>query len=93
LQFGKASVLFISPQTYHSYLPQHLDKNFVAVFPIWDILFGTYYHPARDEFPSTGVEDEKEIQSVWEVQIFALREWWKMFRARYPSESGRNRPI
>ena len=53
LQFGKASILFISPQTHrihHSYLPQHLDKNFVAFFPFWDILFGTYYHPAHDEF-------------------------------------------
>lgn len=85
LQFGKASVLFISSQTHrihHSYLEQHLDKNFVAFFPIWDIVFGTYYHPARDEFPPTGVEGEKEIESVWEVQIFPLREWWKLFRAR-----------
>jgi len=85
LQFGRASVVFTSSQTHrihHSYLPQHRDKNFVAFFPIWDILFGTYYHPARDEFPLTGVEGEKEIQSVWEVQVFALREWWKMFRGR-----------
>ena len=84
LQFGRFSVVFISSQTHrihHSYLPQHRDKNFVAFFPIWDILFGTYYHPARDEFPLTGVEGEREIQSVWEVQIFALREWRRMFRA------------
>ena len=84
LQFGWASFLFVSSQTHrihHSYLPQHLDKNFVAFFPIWDILFGTYYQPARDEFPLTGVEDEKEIESVWEVQVFALREWRKMYRA------------
>jgi sterol desaturase/sphingolipid hydroxylase (fatty acid hydroxylase superfamily) len=85
LQFGKASVLFTSSQSHrihHSLLPQHHDKNFVAFFPIWDILFGTYYHPARDEFPLTGVEGEKEIESLWEAQIFTLREWWKMFRAR-----------
>jgi sterol desaturase/sphingolipid hydroxylase (fatty acid hydroxylase superfamily) len=91
LQFGKASVLFISSQTHrihHSYLPQHLDRNFVAFFPVWDILFGTYYHPARDEFPLTGVEGETEIQSVWEVQIFALREWWKMLRSRRRSVTG-----
>ena len=84
LQFGKATVLFTSSQSHrihHSYLPQHRDKNFVAFFPIWDILFGTYYHPAKDEFPLTGVEGENDIQSVWEVQIFALREWRKMFRA------------
>jgi sterol desaturase/sphingolipid hydroxylase (fatty acid hydroxylase superfamily) len=84
LQFGKATVLFTSSQSHrihHSYLPQHRDKNFVAFFPIWDILFGTYYHPARDEFPLTGVEDENDIDSVWEAQIFALREWWKMYYA------------
>jgi sterol desaturase/sphingolipid hydroxylase (fatty acid hydroxylase superfamily) len=85
IQFGKASVLFMSSQTHrihHSYLPQHLDKNFAAFFPIWDILFGTYYHPAHDEFPPTGVTGEREIASVWEAQIFDLREWWRMFRAR-----------
>ena len=95
LQFGKASPCFISSQTHrihHSYLPQHRDKNFVAIFPIWDILFGTYYHPAPDEFPLTGVEDERDIQSVWEVQIFALREWWKMFRARHGNKSNLVRP-
>lgn len=84
LQFGWAGRLFISPHVHrihHSLLPQHQDKNFAAIFPMWDILFGTYYHPARDEFPPTGVQGEREIQSVWEVQIFALREWWKMFRA------------
>jgi sterol desaturase/sphingolipid hydroxylase (fatty acid hydroxylase superfamily) len=84
LQFGSATVLFTSSQSHrihHSYLPQHRDKNFVAFFPIWDILFGTYYHPARDEFPLTGVEGEADIHSVWEAQIFALREWWKMYRS------------
>jgi sterol desaturase/sphingolipid hydroxylase (fatty acid hydroxylase superfamily) len=84
LQFGKATVFLTSSQSHrihHSYLPQHRDKNFVGFFPIWDILFGTYYHPARDEFPLTGVEGENDIQSVWEVQIFALREWRKMFLA------------
>jgi sterol desaturase/sphingolipid hydroxylase (fatty acid hydroxylase superfamily) len=84
IQFGKATVLLTSSQSHrihHSFLPQHRDKNFVGFFPIWDILFGTYYHPAKDEFPLTGVEDEKDIGSVWEVQIFALREWWKMYRA------------
>jgi sterol desaturase/sphingolipid hydroxylase (fatty acid hydroxylase superfamily) len=83
LQLGRASFLFTSSQTHrihHSYLLQHRDRNFVAFFPIWDVLFGTYYHPARDEFPLTGVEDEIDIQSVWEAQIYPLREWWRMWR-------------
>jgi sterol desaturase/sphingolipid hydroxylase (fatty acid hydroxylase superfamily) len=83
LQFGRASLVFTSSQTHrihHSYLLQHRDKNFVAFFPIWDVLFGTYYHPGRDEFPLTGVADESDIQSVWEAQIYPLREWWKLWR-------------
>jgi sterol desaturase/sphingolipid hydroxylase (fatty acid hydroxylase superfamily) len=28
------------------------DKNFAGFFPVWDILFGTYYMP-RDRCPST----------------------------------------
>jgi sterol desaturase/sphingolipid hydroxylase (fatty acid hydroxylase superfamily) len=83
LQVGKAGVLFCSPQLHrihHSCLPQHFDKNFSVVFPLWDFLFGTYYSPARNEFPPTGVPNEREIQSFWEAQTFTLREWWRMFR-------------
>jgi len=81
MQFGWASVLWTSSQTHrihHSRLPEHFDKNFAASTPIWDILFGTYYHPRPDEFPPTGVEGEKEIGALWEAHIFAFREWWRM---------------
>lgn len=83
-QVGKASLFYCSPQIHrihHSCLSQHQDKNFAFILPLWDVLFGTYYAPNRDEFPLTGVEGEKEIQSFWEAQIFTQREWWRMFRA------------
>lgn len=86
-QVGKASVLFCSPQLHrihHSSVPQHFDKNFAVVFPVWDALFGTYYPPARDEFPPTGVAGEREIQSFWEAETFTLRQWWRMARLRQP---------
>lgn len=82
-QVGKASVLYCSPQMHrihHSRLPQHQDKNFAFALPLWDVLFGTYYAPLRDEFPPTGVDGEREIQSFREAQIFTQREWWRMFR-------------
>lgn len=28
---------------HHSAVPEHLDKNFGAIFPVWDWIFGTYY--------------------------------------------------
>lgn len=82
-QAGKASLFYCSPQVHrihHSRLPQHQDRNFAFCLPLWDVLFGTYYAPQRDEFPPVGVEGEQEIQSFWEAQIFTQREWWRMFR-------------
>jgi len=84
LQVGRASLFYCSPQVHrihHSCLPQHRDKNFAFGLPLWDLLFGTYYAPAWNEFPPTGVEGEKEISSFWESQIFTQREWWRMFSA------------
>lgn len=83
-QVGPASLFYCSPQIHrihHSRLPQHQDKNFAFILPLWDVLFGSYYAPAPDEFPPSGVDGENEIQSFWESQIFTQREWWRMFRA------------
>ena len=46
----------IGHRIHHSALPEHKDKNFGGLFPIWDWLFGTYYKGDRvnDE---VGVDD------------------------------------
>lgn len=83
LHLGWASTIWNGPQLHrihHSRLPQHRDKNLCLYLPIWDVLFGTYYAPARDEYPPTGVDGEKEIESVMEAGVFTFREWWKMLR-------------
>ena len=85
LQVGRASLFFCSPQVHrihHSRLPHHFDKNFAFVFPIWDVLFGTYYAPAKDEFPPTGVPGERDVVSFWDAQTFTLRAWWKLLGPR-----------
>ena len=40
---------------HHSVQPEHHDKNFAALLPLWDILFGTAWIPAPDEYPDTGL--------------------------------------
>lgn len=80
--FGKLSFLYVSPQfhrIHHSRLEKHYDKNLTASFPIWDVIFGTYYAPAKDEYPPTGVEGESSIRSVLQFQMVPLREWRKMY--------------
>jgi sterol desaturase/sphingolipid hydroxylase (fatty acid hydroxylase superfamily) len=88
LQVGRGSLFFCSPQVHrihHSRLPQHFDKNFAFVFPLWDVLFGTYYAPQKDEFPPTGIPGERDVTTFWEAQTFTLRAWWKLLRARTTS--------
>ena len=84
---GRMITLVNSPQwhrIHHSGMPEHRDKNFCYLLPLWDILFGTYCHPERGEFPPTGVRNESEISSVWEAQYFPLREWLKFARGETP---------
>jgi sterol desaturase/sphingolipid hydroxylase (fatty acid hydroxylase superfamily) len=84
LHLGRAGMLFYGPQghrIHHSRLHEHFDKNYAAYFPVWDVLFGTYHHPTRDEFPPTGLHDEPDINSFSETLVLPFRAWRKMFRA------------
>jgi sterol desaturase/sphingolipid hydroxylase (fatty acid hydroxylase superfamily) len=84
LHLGPFAMLFNGPQNHrihHSRMREHFDQNFAAFFPIWDVLFGTYHYPKRDEYPSTGVDGEKEVRTLSEAALLALREWYRMFRA------------
>ena len=38
--------------------PEHYNTNFADALPIFDILFGTYRRPTKDEFRATGVGPE-----------------------------------
>lgn len=66
LPLGPLTRVFQGPQVHrihHSSSPKHFDKNFAAFFPIWDIIFGTYCHPKKGEWPSTGMDDGERIRS------------------------------
>jgi sterol desaturase/sphingolipid hydroxylase (fatty acid hydroxylase superfamily) len=55
IDFGRWSWLINTPayhRRHHSALPEHYDSNFAALFPIFDLICGSYYRP--DGFPPTG---------------------------------------
>ncbi|MEZ5734220.1 MAG: sterol desaturase family protein [Novosphingobium sp.] len=84
-QVGWLSRFWCSPQMHrihHSLEPEHIDRNFAFVFPMWDVIFGTYYQPKKDEFPSTGVAGEDGFHSFWDAEIYSQREMWKFVRSR-----------
>lgn len=55
VDFGRFSWVLNSPayhRRHHSKLPEHFDSNFAALFPVFDVIFGTYRRP--DGWPPTG---------------------------------------
>jgi len=60
VNFGRWSWVLNCPayhRRHHSRLPEHYDSNLAALFPIWDVLFGTYRRP--DGWPPCGLDEGK----------------------------------
>ena len=81
--------ILVTPQVHrihHSTDPRHYDKNFADALPIFDILFGTYYRPASEEFPATGLgADSPAPGSIWSAQFGPVPAIWKMLVPRRDS--------
>ncbi|MEO0409681.1 MAG: sterol desaturase family protein [Cyanobacteria bacterium P01_A01_bin.135] len=78
LNLGWLSPVVTGPQyhrIHHSFQGEHIDKNFSAFFPLWDIVFGTYHRPRRGEFPATGLGTGETHNDLWEAMVLPFREW------------------
>jgi sterol desaturase/sphingolipid hydroxylase (fatty acid hydroxylase superfamily) len=71
---------------HHSTDPKHHNRNFGAMTPLWDWLFGTLHFPRNNEWPATGLAEVKEPQS--------LAEWsslpWRLRPNKVSSRHGRS---
>jgi len=73
---GRFVMWINSPQyhrIHHSSRPEHFDKNFASILPLWDIVFGTAWRPGKDEFPPTGLGGDKPA-TVWEGVVWPVRD-------------------
>jgi sterol desaturase/sphingolipid hydroxylase (fatty acid hydroxylase superfamily) len=64
---GRAITWLNSPQwhrIHHSALPEHRDKNFASLLPLWDILFGTAWVPESNEYPCSGIKPHEEVSAI-----------------------------
>ena len=68
--------ILVTPQVHrihHSIDPEHYNKNFADALPIFDILFGTYHRPSKEEFPATGLGPAFPApRSIWSAQFGPL---------------------
>lgn len=60
---------------HHSTQPEHWNRNYAAFFPVIDILFGTYYCPAQDEFPPTGLGTDDDPNNLRSLTVAPFASW------------------
>jgi sterol desaturase/sphingolipid hydroxylase (fatty acid hydroxylase superfamily) len=81
---GRFSWLINSPQyhrLHHSIRRHDYDLRYAALFPIFDILCGTYRAPKKGDFPHTGLAEISEPDSVLEAIIWPVRRRENTLRA------------
>lgn len=54
---------------HHSIEERHFDRNFGAIFTVWDVIFRTAYWPARGEWPETGIREHGEIERILDFLV------------------------
>ena len=80
LDLGRWSWLINTPayhRRHHSSQPEHYDSNFAALFPIWDVICGTYRKP--DGWPPTGQATAPKRA----LDVLA----WPLLKAQHPDDA------
>ena len=74
ISLGPMSWLLTSPaahRIHHSLDHAQSNRNFAVIFPIWDIVFGTFQRPVANQWPRTGVLGEP-APGFWNANISPL---------------------
>jgi sterol desaturase/sphingolipid hydroxylase (fatty acid hydroxylase superfamily) len=66
---------------HHASATELCQKNFANVFPLWDVLFGTFRHPAASPDPELGIEDDP-FPPDFLGQLAAPLHWKRLRRVR-----------
>jgi sterol desaturase/sphingolipid hydroxylase (fatty acid hydroxylase superfamily) len=74
--FGPLRYVLVSPayhRWHHTSDDEGVDVNFAAIFPVWDILFGTCYFPRGREPQKFGVRHDPIPQTLWGHLLYPFR--------------------
>ena len=75
-------------QVHHSRHPDHIDKNFAFMLPVWDILFKTYVMPDDNRDVEFGiVEDSSELNSCLNLYTVPFRDAYRVLKTGKKVES------
>jgi sterol desaturase/sphingolipid hydroxylase (fatty acid hydroxylase superfamily) len=84
---GRWSMILPSPahhHIHHSCHPEHVDKNFAFMFPVWDVIFRTYHLPEDNRDVKFGIGEGKadELASCLQLYFIPFRDAWRLIRRR-----------
>jgi sterol desaturase/sphingolipid hydroxylase (fatty acid hydroxylase superfamily) len=84
---GRWSMILPSPahhHIHHSCHPQHIDKNFAFMLPVWDVIFRTYHLPEDNRDVKFGIGEGKadELGSCLQLYFVPFRDAWRLIRGR-----------
>jgi sterol desaturase/sphingolipid hydroxylase (fatty acid hydroxylase superfamily) len=72
IDIGMLTPVIVGPlyhRLHHSRRAEHRDVNFAQVFPLLDVIGGTYRRPRPDDYPETGVEGCDTTYARWRPLI------------------------
>jgi sterol desaturase/sphingolipid hydroxylase (fatty acid hydroxylase superfamily) len=76
VSLGRFALCIQNPQyhrIHHSVEPQHQDKNFCKLLPLFDVILGTAWKPEKDEFPVTGLGSREKPAGILDGIIWPVR--------------------
>jgi sterol desaturase/sphingolipid hydroxylase (fatty acid hydroxylase superfamily) len=76
VSLGRFALWLNHPQyhrIHHSIEPQHIDKNFCRMLPLFDVIFGTAWKPGKGEFPATGLASREKPTGFLDGIIWPVR--------------------
>lgn len=82
IHFGVVNRMLCTPQLHrlhHSVRPEHRDCNFAAIFPLFDVVFGTYVNPKKGDAPATGLSSGEKVATVWQANALPFSDWRQRF--------------
>ena len=85
VSLGRFALYIQNPQyhrIHHSVEPQHRDKNFCKLLPLFDVIFGTAWKPGKDEFPETGLDTGEKPAGIFDGLIWPIRHSFSWSPAR-----------
>jgi sterol desaturase/sphingolipid hydroxylase (fatty acid hydroxylase superfamily) len=90
---GRWSMILPSPahhHIHHSCHPDHIDKNFAFMFPVWDVLFRTFHLPEDNRDVKFGIGEGKadELTSCLRLYFIPVRDAYRLVRKSLARRGG-----